>query len=118
MAMVDKIAVIGAGLVGRGWAIVCARASRRVALYDSNPDALPQAMQVIEGSLRDLFDFGLIAVEPDRLLDGIDPTATLAEGDSKAPHVQEGALEHLELKGHLFPHLDRLAEPEATIASS
>ena len=48
MAMVDKIAVIGAGLVGRGWAIVCARANRRVALYDSNPEALPLAMQVIE----------------------------------------------------------------------
>ena len=45
MAMVDKIAVIGAGLVGRGWAIVCARANRRVALYDSNPEALPLAMQ-------------------------------------------------------------------------
>jgi L-gulonate 3-dehydrogenase len=118
MAMVDKIAVIGAGLVGRGWAIVCARASRRVALYDSNPDALPQAMQVIEGSLRDLFDFGLIAVEPDRLLERIEPTSNLAEAVSNATHVQECALEQIELKRELFTQLDRLAEPEATIASS
>ena len=95
MAMVDKIAVIGAGLVGRGWAIVCARASRRVALYDSNPEALPLAMQVIEGNLRDLFGFGLIGVEPDRLLERIEPTSNLAEAVGGASHVQECALEQV-----------------------
>ena len=118
MAMVDKIAVIGAGLVGRGWAIVCARANRRVALYDSNPEALPLAMQVIEGNLRDLFGFGLIGVEPDRLLERIEPTSNLADAVGNASHVQECALEQVELKRELFTQLDRLAEPEAAIASS
>src|SRR3954451_6195880 len=118
MAMVDKIAVIGAGLVGRGWSIVCARASRRVALYDSNPEALPLAMQVIEGNLRDLFGFGLIGVEPDRLLERIEPTSNLAEAVGGASHVQECALERVELKRELVTQLDRLAHPEAAIASS
>src|SRR3954447_12822175 len=118
MAMVDKIAVIGAGLVGRGWAIVCARANRRVALYDSNPEALPLAMQVIEGNLRDLFSFGLIGVEPDRLLERIEPTSNLAEAVGGVSHVQECALERVELKRELFTQLDRLAHPEAAIASS
>jgi len=118
MAMVDKIAVIGAGLVGRGWAIVCARANRRVALYDSNPEALPLAMQVIEGNLRDLFSFGLIGVEPDRLLERIEPTSNLAEAVGGVSHVQECALEQVELKRELFTELDRLADPEAAIASS
>ena len=118
MAMVDKIAVIGAGLVGRGWAIVCARANRRVALYDSNPEALPLAMQVIEGNLRDLFGFGLINVEPDRLLERIEPTSNLADAVGNASHVQECVLEQVDLKRELFTELDRLADQEAAIASS
>ena len=32
--MSDKIAIVGAGLVGSAWAIVFARAGHRVALYD------------------------------------------------------------------------------------
>jgi len=118
MAMVDKIAVVGAGLIGRGWAIVCARANRRVALFDSNPDALPQAMQVIEGNLRDLFSFGLIQVEPARLLERIEPISNLAEAVSGASHVQECIMEQVEVKRKLFTELDRLAEPEAAICSS
>jgi L-gulonate 3-dehydrogenase len=118
MAMVDKIAVVGAGLIGRGWAIVCARASRRVALFDSNPDALPLAMQVIEGNLRDLFSFGLIGVEPARLLERIEPTSNLEEAIGGASHVQECVMEQVDVKRELFTQLDRMAEPEAAIASS
>ena len=35
--MSENIAVIGAGLIGRAWSIVFARAGREVALYDLDP---------------------------------------------------------------------------------
>ena len=36
----EKIAIVGAGLVGRAWAIVFARAGYPVVLYDTNPDTI------------------------------------------------------------------------------
>ena len=39
-----KVALIGAGLVGRGWAIVFARAGREVALFDADRAALDAAL--------------------------------------------------------------------------
>src|SRR5438270_777748 len=42
--MTDKIAIIGAGLIGRAWSMVFARAGRTVALYDVERTALPAAM--------------------------------------------------------------------------
>jgi L-gulonate 3-dehydrogenase len=118
MAMVDKIAVIGSGLVGRGWAIVCARANRRVALYDADAAALTRAMEIMERNFRDLSEFGLVSVEPARLLERIDPITDLGEAVAGASHVQEAAPEQLDLKRALFADLDRLSEPEAVIASS
>ena len=38
--MVRKIAVIGAGLIGRSWAIVFARAGHQVKLFDQAREAV------------------------------------------------------------------------------
>ncbi|HXD51906.1 MAG TPA: 3-hydroxyacyl-CoA dehydrogenase NAD-binding domain-containing protein, partial [Burkholderiales bacterium] len=34
----QRVAIIGAGLIGRAWAIVFARAGCDVTLYDANPE--------------------------------------------------------------------------------
>lgn len=39
-----SIAVIGAGLIGRAWAVVFARAGFEVALWDGFADAVPTAL--------------------------------------------------------------------------
>ena len=50
----EKIAVIGAGMVGRAWAFVFARAGRSVALYDTDANALENALVLIAGAANDL----------------------------------------------------------------
>ena len=40
----EKIAVIGSGLIGRAWATVFARAGHDVKLYDNAPGAVEKAM--------------------------------------------------------------------------
>ena len=55
----DKIAVIGAGLIGRAWAIVFARAGHSVALYDADPVAMHRNLSSIDASLADMKAAGL-----------------------------------------------------------
>lgn len=47
VAINDSVAVIGAGLIGRGWAIVFARAGWQVKLYDLRASALDVARREI-----------------------------------------------------------------------
>ena len=49
--MPDKIAIVGAGLVGSAWAIVFARAGHRVALYDGTEGQCEAALARIETNL-------------------------------------------------------------------
>ena len=56
----EKIAIIGAGLIGRAWAIVFARAGHPVTLWDSDPAAVPNALRLLEEAAQELRGFGLI----------------------------------------------------------
>jgi 3-hydroxyacyl-CoA dehydrogenase len=113
-----KIAVVGAGLIGRAWSIVFARAGHAVAVYDADGDALRKSLALLEGALADLKAAGLLDDEPALTHARIAPAATLAEAVSDAAYVQENIAENLGLKQALFAELDRLAAPEAVLASS
>jgi L-gulonate 3-dehydrogenase len=115
--MTDKIAVIGAGLIGRAWAMVFARAGRGVALYDVDRTALPAALATIRGNLTDLAANGLID-DPAAVIARIAPTESLDEALLGAVHVQENGPEDLAIKRALFRELDAKAGPEAVLASS
>lgn len=49
-----SIAVIGAGLIGRAWAIVFARAGFKVAFWDGIADAVPTPLAKIKARIDDL----------------------------------------------------------------
>ena len=53
------VAVIGAGLVGAGWAIVFARSGLSVRVYDADPHATERALALIAEQLKELHSFGL-----------------------------------------------------------
>jgi 3-hydroxyacyl-CoA dehydrogenase len=112
------VAVIGAGSIGCGMAIVLARAGHPVRLYDVAPAALAAAEKGIAASLADLAAFGLLD-EPAKAIAGrIAATTDLAAAVIGAVHVQECAPEVLEAKTAAFAALDRLAPPDAILASS
>ncbi|HXE82020.1 MAG TPA: 3-hydroxyacyl-CoA dehydrogenase NAD-binding domain-containing protein, partial [Gemmatimonadales bacterium] len=64
MTIPRKVAVIGAGDIGVGWAALCASAGWSVAIYDMNPSALDRASDQIERRTQAL-------VELDRAPQGI-----------------------------------------------
>ncbi len=114
----DKVAVVGAGLIGRAWAMVFARAGVPVALWDKVPGVAEGAMAIIADRLADLRAAGLVTEAPEVIAARITPAATLAECVAGATHVQENGPERLPPKQELFAELDQLCGPEVVLASS
>lgn len=114
----ETIAVIGAGLIGRGWAIVFARAGRQVALYDADAAATDRSLRLIEETLGDLEAHGLIAETSNTVRERIKPVARLAEALVGADYVYENVPETPEAKRAVFLEMDALAAADTVLASS
>lgn len=112
------VAIVGAGLVGAGWAIVFARAGLNVKMFDANPAITRQAVPLIEAQLSGLQRHGLIDEAPATVLARITPVATLAEAVEGVAYVQESVLERVEVKRQLMVDLDALASPDMVVGSS
>lgn len=112
-----KIGIVGAGLIGRAWAIVFARSGSDVALWDGNADALKASLGTIKERLDDLRKAGLIG-DPAAVLARIAPRATLREAIEGVVYVQENLPETVEIKQKIFAEMDGLAPPDAVLASS
>jgi 3-hydroxyacyl-CoA dehydrogenase len=113
-----KVAVIGAGLIGRSWGIVFARAGFSVNLWDPFPRQTAAAMTFIAERLPELRQAGLLADEPDAVLARITPLASMWEAVKDVVHVQENGPEQVAAKQTLFAELDRAAKPDVVLASS
>lgn len=115
----ERIAIIGSGLIGRAWAISFARAGHPVALFDREPAAVESALATIAGLLPDLAAEGLLhQQEPAAVLSRIQGTTQLREALADAAHVQENTPERVEVKRQVYAELDRLAPPRAVLSSS
>ncbi|HXX11924.1 MAG TPA: 3-hydroxyacyl-CoA dehydrogenase [Burkholderiales bacterium] len=114
----EKVAIIGAGLIGRAWAIVFARAGHPVKLWDSDLSAVPNALRLIEDAARELRNAGLIDEEPSSISHRLTPTATLAEAVRDADYVQENTAERLDVKREVYAQMDTIAKPACILASS
>ena len=112
------VAIVGAGLVGSGWAIVYARAGLRVTVYDADPEIARKAIPLIEGQLAGLHRHGLVDEDPAAILARITPVDTLAEAVAGACYAQESVLERVDVKRALMLELDRLAAPDLVVGSS
>jgi L-gulonate 3-dehydrogenase len=114
-----KVAIIGAGLIGRAWAISFARAGHDVALTDAEPGAVDKALTFIDGALGDLASYDLLnGATPAEARSRIRAVAGLADTLAGASYVQENTPEKIDMKRTVFAELDRLAAPDAVIASS
>ena len=111
------VAIIGAGLIGRGWAIVFARAGWPVKLYDLNVAALDAAREAIAVQLQMMASLDL-CTGTDDILNRITYEAELETALHNVDYVQECGPEELEAKCSLFEELDRLSSSNTILASS
>lgn len=115
---IKKIGVIGAGTMGNGITQVCAAAGLDVTMVDINEAAVKRGMDTIAKSLERLLSKQKIS-EADRnaALGRIKPT-TRMEDLAQMDIVIEAATENVQLKLKIFGDLDRIARPEAILASN
>jgi 3-hydroxyacyl-CoA dehydrogenase len=117
MADTRRVAVVGAGLIGRAWAMVFARAGWSVALQDPVAAAREAAPGLCAAGLAELARHGLCA-DAAAAAARISVSADLAEALAGAEFVQENGPEDPATKRAIFAELDRLAAPGAILSSS
>ena len=115
--MVSKVALIGAGFVGSGWAIVFARSGYSVNVFDEDKNKRSTFIKTVKGCLKDLEVNGLIK-DVGNVINNITISGSLDEAVMGASYVQESIFEDLKLKIELMNHLDKIVTQDIVIASS
>jgi 3-hydroxybutyryl-CoA dehydrogenase len=119
MAESERIAVIGAGLMGHGIAQVFAAHGHAVSLYDSNPAALSAAPGRVRSNLANMARGGFLFDAPiDDIVERIGITPDLAAACQGCGFVFEAVFEDLSLKQGVFAEMDRLCPPETILCSN
>ena len=117
--MFRKVACVGGGLIGQGWAITFLIRGLHVSLYDADSKRSADSMNQIEARLRFLSERGWIPVRRVReALKKIVVEESLKEAVQGADYVQESVFEDLRLKRKVFREVERYASGDAVLASS
>lgn len=114
---IDKVGILGCGLMGSGIAEVIAAAGHKTYVREVNPDLLEKGLARIRKSLDKAVQKGLAPADRDAAvarLVGVTELAELADCDL----VIEAIVEDVELKKETFAALDAVLKPGALIASN
>jgi 3-hydroxybutyryl-CoA dehydrogenase len=116
---IERIAVVGAGLMGHGIAQEFALAGYQVRLHDQGEEPLRQAVQNIRANFQRLSSLGrLDASRIDPALGRITTTPRLAEAVHDVELVIEAIFEDLERKHRLFRALEDHCRQDSILASN
>ena len=116
--LIERVGVVGCGLMGSGIAEVTARAGLDVVVTESSPSAAEAGMARVAASLKRALTSGRLSEEEHdatwkRLAFGHD-LAAVADCDI----VVEAVAEHEPTKLDVFGRLDSLCKPQAVLASN
>ena len=114
----EKIAIIGSGLIGRAWAMVFARAGHPVKMYDNAPGAVDKALGLVEEGLGELKSAGLIDEAPATVAKRVSAASSLTDAVADADYVQENTSEKVDVKREVYRLLDEAAPQTCILASS
>jgi 3-hydroxybutyryl-CoA dehydrogenase len=116
--MSEQIAVVGAGQMGNGIAHVFAQAGYPVTMIDVSHDALERGMATIEKNLdRQVRKGSINEKQREETLGFISPEQSV-DSAADAVLIVEAATENTDLKFRIFGELDRIANPDAILASN
>ena len=112
---VRRVAIVGAGVIGGGWAVHYLRMGLDVAVYDPAPRAEAALLRLRDAAWPVIERFGLRhGASPDRLTFHTDLAGAIAGAD----FVQENGPEDAKVKQAILANIDRAVPPEVIIASS
>lgn len=116
---VEKIAVLGAGVMGHGIAQVAASAGYKVVVRDIAQEYLNKGEESVKSSLSRLVKRERISEEEmDEILNRINFTTDIEEAVGDAQLVLEAIPEKMDLKHMVWKEVDQYAPPEAILATN
>ena len=119
MARVETIAVIGAGIMGRGIAHAAALGGYRTILEDILPNALRRAETEIRANLDKAVELGKVsAADANAAFARIEYADSIDQAARQADLVIEAVPEEMESKIEIFTLLDKICRPRTILASN
>ena len=116
---IGTVAVIGAGAMGAGIAQVFAEKGFETRLFDPYPESLERGINQIEDFWRKGIERGKTTIEDkENWSRNLSYEGELEKTTSDADLIIEAAPENLDLKKGIFSELDKIAKPEAILASN
>ncbi|WP_019153111.1 3-hydroxyacyl-CoA dehydrogenase family protein [Robertmurraya massiliosenegalensis] len=115
----SNIAVIGAGVMGRGIAYTAALAGNNVYLQDLHANVLDDAQAYIQKELEKSVGRGYVNQDiADETLRRLSFTTNIESAASDADLVIEAVIEKMEVKMNVFKELDRICPPHTILATN
>jgi 3-hydroxybutyryl-CoA dehydrogenase len=119
MAEIKTIAVIGAGIMGRGIAHAAALGGYRTILEDILPASLRKAEGEIRSNLDKAVELGKVAKnDADAAFSRIEYAGSVEDAVRQADLVIEAVPEEIESKIEIFTLLDKVSKPNTILASN
>ena len=119
MAPVNTVAVIGAGIMGRGIAHAAALGGYRTILEDLLPNALRKAEGEIRANLDKAVELGKVQTrDADAAFKRLEYAGSVDEAAREADLVIEAVPEEMESKIEIFTLLDKVCRPTTILASN
>ena len=116
---IERVAVVGAGLMGFGVAVEFARFGYQVSMYNTREETSKRAMQQAREALGLMAEMQLITREESLAAHArLRPTNDIADAVKGADFVHESVLEQLTLKQKIFARLDELCPPPVILATN
>jgi 3-hydroxybutyryl-CoA dehydrogenase len=116
---VKSVAVIGAGIMGRGIAHAAALGGYRTILEDILPNALRRAETEIRSNLDKAVELGKVTpADADAAFSRLEYASSVEEAARQADLVIEAVPEEMESKIEIFTLLDKVCRPNTILASN
>lgn len=115
---IERICVVGGGLMGHGIAQVFASHGHQVTVYDTSSEALSSLEERVKTNLNRLALYDLLDAPIEDTLSRIQTTDNLATACSTADIVFEAASENLALKQKIFCELEAVCQSSTILCSN
>ncbi len=115
MALINRAAIIGGGVIGAGWIARLIENGVDVKVYDPADDAEQKVEAVLKNSRH---AYARLTSAPRRGEGGVDFCASVAEAVAGAELIVESVPERLDIKQSVYAEIEAAAASDAIVASS
>jgi 3-hydroxybutyryl-CoA dehydrogenase len=114
----SKVAIIGAGAMGRGIAQIAVQAGSQVSLYDTQPEAVAKAREAVFQQWGKMQDKGRLSAEAVAVYKSHLLAASSLQDLAACELVVEAIVEKLDIKKSLFTELEKVLSASAVLVTN